>query len=67
MPRAALEEDEPRQLVALAVGRDDLAREDGQLAAFRARVVERDVELVLAEDEVGRTVGCDAHRAIMSE
>ncbi len=63
--RPALEEDEPRQLVAFLLGQDDLAREDGQLAAFRARVVERQVELVLAEDEVRRTVGCDAHVAIM--
>ncbi len=64
-PRAALEEDEPRQLVVLVVGRDDFAGEDGQLPAFRARVVERDVELVLAENEVGRTVGGDAHRTIL--
>ncbi len=64
-PGASLEEHEPRQLVPLAVSRDDFAREDSQLSAFRARVVEWNVELVLAEDEVRSTVGGDAHHPIL--
>jgi hypothetical protein len=40
-----------------AVGVGHLAREDGDALAVRAVVVERDVELVLGEDEAGRADG----------
>jgi hypothetical protein len=40
VPGAALEEDEPWQVVPLAVDRDDLAREHGQLACARIAVVD---------------------------
>src|SRR4029079_1487035 len=47
--RATLEEDEERAVEAVGVG--DLAREDGDRAPARVGVVERDLELVLGEDE----------------
>src|SRR5262249_16685625 len=51
----ALEEDEERPLAA--VGVCDLAREGGDALAVRPRVVERDRELVLGEDEPGAAIG----------
>ena len=62
----ALEEDEPRQVVVLAAGLDHLAGEDGDLLAATLLVIQGRLELVLDEDEVGRTVRRDAHRAILS-
>ena len=64
-PGAALEVDQPRQVVVLARRSDDLAREDGDRRAARLRVVERQLELVLGEDEVRRAVAGDSHPAIL--
>jgi hypothetical protein len=63
--RPALEEDEPRLVVVLARRGDDLARENGDRRAARRRVVERELELVLGEDEVRRAVSRDSHGAIL--
>ena len=62
--RAALEEDEER-LVATVLGRD-LAREDGDLLAVGARVVERDRELVLGEYQPMDRVR-DGHRRFVPD
>ena len=59
--RAALEEDEPRQLVVLLVGRDDLAREDRQLAASGLAWSSGTSNSCSPKTGIGRTVGCDAH------
>ena len=61
----ALEEDEPGQLVALMPGSDDLAGEHRDLPAVESGVVERELELVLGEDEVRRAVSRDSHAAIL--
>jgi len=61
--RAALEKDEERPVAAVGVG--DLAREDGDPLTVRARVVERDGELVLREDETGGAVR-DGDRRILA-
>ena len=63
--RPALEVDEPRPVVVLVRRSDDLAREDGDRRAARLRVVERQFELMLGEDEVRRAVGRDSHTAIL--
>jgi hypothetical protein len=49
----------------LARRSDDLAREDGDRRPTRRGVVERELELVLGEDEVRRAVSRDSHAAIL--
>jgi hypothetical protein len=48
-PRAALQEDEERPVAAVGIG--DLAGEHDDALAVGAVVVQRDLELVLDEDE----------------
>ncbi len=63
--RPALKVDEPRPVVVLVGRSDDLAGEDGDRRPARLRVVERQFELVLGEDEVRRAVAGDSHPAIL--
>jgi hypothetical protein len=63
---SALEVDEPGQVVPLALDGHDFAREHGQLRPVRISVVDRKLELVLAEDEPRGAVGRDTHHARFS-
>jgi len=58
-----LEEQQPREVVVLVPRSDHLAGENGDGGAVGLRVVERELELVLGEDEVRRAVRRDTHRA----
>ncbi len=59
---AALEADEPGQVVVLAGRCDGLARSDPYVLAGGGVVVERHVEVVVGEDEAGPAVAA-GHRA----
>ena len=58
----ALEEDEPGLTCVLLARRDDLAGKDGDLFPRGMRVVERDGELVIGQNEAGDAVRDGAHR-----
>ena len=65
-PGPTLEEHEPGKVVIGAAARDDLAREHRERETVRTFVVDRQLELVLGENEPWRTMRCLAHRASMS-
>jgi hypothetical protein len=59
--RAALQEQQPGQLLVPLARGDHLAGEQGELLAAGVGVVERHLDLVLGQDQAGQPVGGATH------
>lgn len=63
--RAALQIDQPRQIVAYPAARHGLSAEDLDLLTARIGVVERDREIAVGEDDAGVPVA--AHKLLLNQ